>query len=164
MLKDGEYPRNTDADGFPSRLREALDSYGSTSAVARAINRSEGAVRKWLRGQSEPGVSDLRTICDVTNTNIEWLVFGRGSRQGETGRQEFPSYLQEALPPIEFKLMDEVFVTAQIEVVIGGKHLTPEQGSSIVTTVYNMSRFTRHVDEESARRIADLPAELRRDE
>src|ERR1700742_1473728 len=106
MLKDGEYPRTTDPDGFPSRLREALDSYGSTSSVARAINRSEGAVRKWLRGQSEPSVSDLRAICELTHTNVEWLVFGRGSRQGDTGRQEFPAY--SPLPPIHVKLLDKV--------------------------------------------------------
>src|SRR5262245_7767563 len=100
MLKDGEYPRNTDPDGFPSRLREALDSYGSTSAFAKAINRSEGAVRKWLKGQSEPSVTDLRAICEITNSNVEWLVFGRGSRTGDIGRQELP--IDKTLPPADF--------------------------------------------------------------
>ena len=88
MLKGGEYPRSTDPDGFPSRLREAIESYGSTSGFARAINRSEGAVRKWLRGQSEPSVTDLRAICETTQSSIEWLVFGRGSRTGDISRQD----------------------------------------------------------------------------
>jgi transcriptional regulator with XRE-family HTH domain len=162
MLKDGEYPRNTDPDGFPSRLREALDSYGSTSSVARAINRSEGAVRKWLRGQSEPSVSDLRAICELTHTNIEWLVFGRGSRQGDTGRQEFPPYAP--LPPIHVKLLDKVVLAVDLKPVIGGRPVTPAQSSSIMASVYNMSRLTGEVDEEIARRIAELPGESRRDE
>ena len=40
------------------------------------------AIRKWLRGQSEPAVSDLRAICEVTQTNVEWLVMGRGDPAG----------------------------------------------------------------------------------
>jgi transcriptional regulator with XRE-family HTH domain len=161
MLKDGEYPRSTDPDGFPSRLREAMDSYGSTSAFARAINRSEGAVRKWLRGQSEPSVTDLRAICEITGSNVEWLVFGRGSRTGDIGRQELP--IDNALPPVDFDLMDEVMLAVKLEPNIAGKPITPAQCSSIIVLVYNMSRIARHVDAQSAQRIAALPGELRRD-
>ncbi len=39
-------------DGFPARLRQVINSYGSTSSLARTIERSEGALRKWLRGLS----------------------------------------------------------------------------------------------------------------
>ena len=157
MLKDGEYPRTTDADGFPSRLREAIDSYGSTSQFARAINRSEGAVRKWLKGQSEPSVSDLRTLCEVTGSNVEWLVFGRGSRTGDLSREVLP--IDTALPPADFDLMDEVFLAVEFEPVIAGRRVTPTQASSIAVSLYNLSRSTRHVDRQSAKRIAALTGE-----
>jgi len=162
MLKDGEYPRSTDADGFPTRLREALDSYGSTSSFARAINRSEGAVRKWLKGQSEPTVTDLRAVCELTGTNIEWLVFGRGSRTGDISREELP--IDKALPPADFDLMDEVLPAVKLEPIIGGRPVTHAQCSAIIVSVYNMSRIARHVDPQSAQRIAALPGELPRDE
>lgn len=156
MLKDGEYPRGTESDGFPDRLREAIDSYGSTSAFARAIDRSEGAVRKWLKGQSEPAVSDLRTICNLTGTNVEWLVFGRGSRQGDIGRQELP--IDNVPPPADFDLMDKVFAAVELEPILGGRRVTQHQCSSVVVTVYNMSR-TGGVDLRSAQRIASLAGE-----
>src|SRR5215472_1725238 len=66
--------------GFASRLRQVIDAYGSANSIAKAIERSEGAVRKWLRGESEPNVTDLRTLCEQTQTNIEWLVTGHGHR------------------------------------------------------------------------------------
>ena len=70
-----------ESSGFATRLREVIDAYGSASGLAKAIERSEGAVRKWLRGESEPNVTDLRAVCEQTGTSIEWLVTGRGQRQ-----------------------------------------------------------------------------------
>jgi hypothetical protein len=70
------------SDGFPARLRYVVSSYGSANALAGAIQRSEGAIRKWLRGTSEPTVSDVRAICEATKTNVEWLVTGRGDPKG----------------------------------------------------------------------------------
>jgi transcriptional regulator with XRE-family HTH domain len=63
-------------EGLPERLRLTITSYGSVSATATAIKRSEGALRKWIRGTSEPSASDLRSICELTGTRIEWLLFG----------------------------------------------------------------------------------------
>jgi len=77
-----DYPTLDGSDGFPARLRYVVDSYGSANALAGAIQRSEGALRKWLRGTSEPTVSDVRAICEATNTNVEWLVTGRGDPKG----------------------------------------------------------------------------------
>lgn len=63
-------------EGLPERLRLTIASYGTVSATAAAIDRSEGALRKWIRGVSEPNASDLRAICELTGTRIDWLVFG----------------------------------------------------------------------------------------
>jgi transcriptional regulator with XRE-family HTH domain len=158
MLKDSKYTAPGESDGFASRLRQVVDSYGSTSAIARVINRSEGAVRKWLRGQSEPNVSDLRAICDTTGTSVEWLVMGRGDRQGITGvREPHTPYGEEpALPPLNYKLMDDVVATIRLEPKIAGTAVTPGKCSSILTTVYNMSRATRQVDAEGAERVIGL--------
>ena len=63
-------------EGLPERLRLTIESYGAVSAAATAIKRSEGALRKWIRGTSEPSASDLRSICELTGTQINWLIFG----------------------------------------------------------------------------------------
>ena len=66
------------------RLRSVIDAHGGASSLARVIARSEGAVRKWLRAESEPNVTDLRAICEATSTSIAWLVGGSGERSGVT--------------------------------------------------------------------------------
>ena len=157
MLKDGKYPLAHEEDGFAARLRQVVDSYGSTSAMSRAINRSEGAVRKWLRGQSEPSVSDLRAICALTGTSVEWLVMGRGDREGILGVREPTPIADDApLPPLNYKLMDNVVSAVGLEPRIAGTPITAEKCSSILTTVYNMSLRTRHVDPEGAARVVGL--------
>jgi transcriptional regulator with XRE-family HTH domain len=81
-------------EGLAERLRLTIASYGTVTATASAINRSEGALRKWIRGASEPNASDLRAICELTGTRIDWLIFGENSTPqsppeiGETGGTE----------------------------------------------------------------------------
>ncbi len=165
MLKTGESVTPPPPDGFPGRLRQVLDSYGSTSSLARAIDRSEGAVRKWLRGQSEPNVSDLRAICEATATSVEWLVMGPADQAAEGGpnfgvrERQGPLGAQAELPPLNYKLMDEVVRTVRNESpVLLGDQVVPEKQSSVLTTVYNMSRRTRMVDPEEVSRIVGLMA------
>jgi len=158
MQEDKDYAPPPTPDGFPVRLRQVIDSYGSTSALARTIDRSEGAIRKWLRGQSEPAVSDLRAICDATNTSVEWLVMGRGMQKGSATRSP-PGTAggeEEQLGKLDFSLMDDVVGTVGLETTIDGAPLAREKCSTILTLVYNMSIATRRVDRESAQRAVGL--------
>jgi transcriptional regulator with XRE-family HTH domain len=132
--------------------------------LARTIDRSEGAVRKWLRGLSEPNVTDLRAICEETHTSVEWLVMGRGERRSvvendpNVGESPTP-YGEPELPPLNYKLMDQVVKTLRDESpVLLGNEVVPEKQSSVLTTVYNMSRRTRAVDREEVSRIVGLMA------
>lgn len=158
MLQDGKPAPSAEPDGFPARLRQVLASYGSTSALARSIERSEGAVRKWLRGQSEPGVSDLRAICEATHTNIEWLVMGRGEQRGLAVRDSGASGSgdDEPLGKLNYKLMEDVVLTIRLEPRVMAAAISPQKCSDLITTVYNLSRAKRRVDPEEAERIAAL--------
>jgi hypothetical protein len=84
-------------EGLPERLRLTILSYGSVNATATAMKRSEGALRKWIRGTSEPNASDLRSICELTGTHVNWLLYGENaplspavdaSAQSTTGEHE----------------------------------------------------------------------------
>ncbi len=165
MLKTGESTDLDPSDGFPARLRQVINSYGNTSSLAREIERSEGALRKWLRGLSEPNVSDLRAICEVTQTSVEWLVMGRGQRQESFG-DSGPGVAESRgaagaaeLPPLSYKLMDAVVRSIREESpILLGNEVPPEKQSSVISTVYNMSRRTRIVDAEEVSRIVGLTA------
>lgn len=167
MLKTGESITLSTPDGFAARLRQVLSSYGSTSSLARTMERSEGALRKWLRGLSEPNVTDLRAICEITGTSVEWLVMGRGPQkdpmaggQGDSGlavRDEAGGPGTEPLPPLNYRLMDEVVRSVRRESdVLLGNQSPAEKQSSVLTTVYNMSRRTRVVDSEEVARVVGL--------
>ena len=166
MLKTGESTDLNPPDGFPARLRQVIDSYGNTSTLAREIERSEGALRKWLRGLSEPNVSDLRAICEVTHTSVEWLVMGRGQRQenfGDSGQGtgqgigESRGAATIELPPLNYKLMDQVVRSIREESpILLGNEVPPEKQSSVISTVYNLARRRRIVDAEEVSRIVGL--------
>jgi transcriptional regulator with XRE-family HTH domain len=165
MLKTGESSDLNTPDGFPGRLRQVLDSYGSTSSLARAIDRSEGALRKWLRGQSEPNVSDLRAICEVSGTRVEWLVMGWGERRSAgdpglgVGETPGPLGANAELPPLNYKLMDDVVRCIRRESpVLLGNEVQPEKQSTVLASVYNMSRRARTVDSEEVSRLVGLAA------
>jgi transcriptional regulator with XRE-family HTH domain len=66
-------------EGLADRLRLMIKSYGSVSMTATAISKSEAALRSWLSGDSEPKASDLRSLCEVTGTPINWLLYGTRS-------------------------------------------------------------------------------------
>lgn len=67
-------PRRT--EGLSARLRQVVKPYGTVSSLASAIGRSEGAVRKWLRGAAEPNATDLRLLSTATGVSVEWMIFG----------------------------------------------------------------------------------------
>src|SRR5689334_18614235 len=78
-------------DGLSERLRLTIASYGTVSATAAAIKRSEGALRKWIRGTSEPSASDLRSICELTGMHINWLLYGNNGPPSPDSRASVPS-------------------------------------------------------------------------
>ena len=74
--------REGQENSFAARLNEVIGVHGGASGLAKAIERSDGC-RNWLRGGSEPNVTDLRAVCDQTGTSIEWLVTGQGYREAQ---------------------------------------------------------------------------------
>jgi len=77
-MKNGqEHSPHERTEGLAARLRQTIEGYGRVTAAASAIGRSEGALRKWMRGESEPNASDLRRLAELTGVSVEWLVFGQ---------------------------------------------------------------------------------------
>lgn len=77
---------------FVNRLRVVVESADSVSWLAREIQRSEGAIRKWLTGESEPNATDIRLICEKTKTSVEWLVSGAGTKSASAVAEALASY------------------------------------------------------------------------
>lgn len=144
--------------GFAGRLRQVIDAYGSANSIAKIIERSEGAVRKWLRGESEPNVTDLRALCEQTHTSIEWLVTGRGRREAIPTLQETPppAYANEPDKPLNYTLLEAIMDAIDVEVRSQGLALPSPKRSMLVVTLYDMFQGSGKVDAEAVSRLVKL--------
>ncbi|MGH8180407.1 MAG: hypothetical protein ACRETR_05450 [Steroidobacteraceae bacterium] len=142
-----------------------IKAHGSASGLAKAIARSEGAVRKWLRGESEPNVTDLRTLCEVTQTRIEWLVTGEGPRPmqpemdaGGTVREiPSPRYLHH--PPhaaLDLPLLEAVMAAIDEQLRATGLDLSAAKRSALIAAAYDLARERDAVDVEAIARLVRL--------
>jgi DNA-binding phage protein len=136
-------------EGFASRLRSVIDAHGGASALARVIARSEGAVRKWLRAESEPNVTDLRAICAATATDIAWLVSGtsepaRGASAPLDGASADCALLETLLLRVDAELAKAHLVLAST------------QRSALIVTLYHLFRDKQSIDPEALTRLVRL--------
>lgn len=137
--------------GFALRLRQVIDAYGSANSIAKTIERSEGAVRKWLRGESEPNVTDLRTLCEQTQTNIDWLVTGHGRRDAvHTGPAA------SVAVPLSVTLLQSIIDAVESEVQKDELNLTAAKRSMLVATLYGLFQDSQKIDGEAVSRLVRL--------
>lgn len=144
--------------GFAGRLRHVVDAYGSANSLAKAIDRSEGAVRKWLRGESEPNVTDLRTLCDHTNTNIEWLVSGRGSRDSSQQLTQPSAAAPETRAPgtLNHGLLEAIIAALELQMSSCELPLGADKRAMLVVTLYELFRDAQRVEPEAVARLIKL--------
>lgn len=91
-LSDDKLPSSDEKLGsFADRLRETIGGQ-SVRSFAAACNLSDGVIRQYLAGKSEPGLEALLKIAYVGNVNIEWLASGNGEKNRET----FSTFLKGA--------------------------------------------------------------------
>lgn len=145
--------------GFATRLREVIDAYGSASGLAKAIQRSEGAVRKWLRGESEPNVTDLRSVCEQTGTSIEWLATGLGQREAQAqlvrDGASLP-YQASVRAQVNVQLLEGILLAVQEELRSAALELSPEKQAMLVATLYDLCQERKEVDREAVVRLIKL--------
>jgi transcriptional regulator with XRE-family HTH domain len=146
-MKTGRHERQ-EAGGFAARLRQVLKGHGSASGLAKAIERSEGAVRKWLRGESEPNVTDLRAICHATQTRIHWLVTGEGPREMQAESEDASA--------LDLPLLEAVIGAADAQLRAAGLDLSPPRRSALIAAAYDLARGRNAVDADAVARLVRL--------
>ena len=147
---------NPAASSFAARLRSVTQNHGGASALARVIQRSEGAVRKWLRGESEPNVSDLRAICLATATDVGWLVTGDGECEALALRDSAPRYANNHDLPPDYALLHEIMDSVERELASVALELPATKRSAIVVTLYQLFRAGKTIDAQAVTRLVSL--------
>jgi transcriptional regulator with XRE-family HTH domain len=147
-------------DEFPARLRQVVDAYGSVTSLAKAIDRSDGAVRKWLRGVSEPNVSDLRALCSLTGANADWLVMGRGESGLPVHSVREPLSILPARVPssMNYSLLETIMDTVDTELHSNGVAIASTKRSAMVVTLYSLFKESEVIDRDAVTRLIKLAA------
>lgn len=120
-------------------------------------------MRKWLRAESEPNVTDLRTLCHITRTRIEWLVTGEGAQQmpaesasGQATGEGAPPYCRSPHGALDLPLLEAAITSADEQLRAAGLELPPAKRSALIAAAYDLARDRGAVDAEAVARLVRL--------
>lgn len=72
-------PSNT----FAERIKLLIQRVGSATEIARMCGFSEGVVRSWRDGNTDPSRARCVTLARTLGISLVWLVAGEGAVQGD---------------------------------------------------------------------------------
>lgn len=146
---------------FVERLLDTARTFGSLNALAKASGVSEGALRKWTTGQSEPTRDRLVAIARTAGVNVAWLATGNGPRDragaGEVPLLEGYVRLGECFQGEGPALPDVAFSTTWIE-----RH-APEGAENLGMAVMPDDSMIPHLPAGTLLVVQDTKKQVRRD-
>jgi hypothetical protein len=77
---------NTTSQGagtFADRIKVLIQRVGSVTEIARMCGFSEGVVRSWRDGNTDPSRARCVTLAKTLGISLVWLVAGEGSIQAD---------------------------------------------------------------------------------
>jgi DNA-binding transcriptional regulator YdaS (Cro superfamily) len=74
---------------FASRIKLLIARVGSATEIARMCGFSEGVVRSWRDGNTDPSRARCVTLARTLGISLVWLVAGEGSPQIDPGQPSF---------------------------------------------------------------------------
>lgn len=66
-------------DGFAARIHVLIQTYGGVSRIAQLCGFSEGVVRSWRDGRSDPSRARCIALAKGLGVSLVWLMAGDGS-------------------------------------------------------------------------------------
>ncbi|MEO8809534.1 MAG: helix-turn-helix transcriptional regulator [Rhodanobacter sp.] len=76
----------TPAGSFADRIRVLIQRVGSATEIARMCGFSEGVVRSWRDGNTDPSRARCVTLARTLGISLVWLVAGEGVIQVDPGK------------------------------------------------------------------------------
>ncbi|MEO9239565.1 MAG: helix-turn-helix transcriptional regulator [Jatrophihabitantaceae bacterium] len=71
------------ASSFSERIKLLIQRVGSATEIARMCGFSEGVVRSWRDGNTDPSRARCVTLARTLGISLVWLVAGEGALQGD---------------------------------------------------------------------------------
>ncbi len=77
-------PQPASTNTFSERIKLLIKRVGSATEIARMCGFSEGVVRSWRDGNTDPSRARCVTLARTLGISLVWLVAGEGAIQGDT--------------------------------------------------------------------------------
>jgi transcriptional regulator with XRE-family HTH domain len=135
--------------GLAMRIRLLIAREGSASTLARRCGCSEGTVRSWRDGHSDPSRERCVTLARALNISLQWLVTGEGpmhpesNERHDTAAESAPSLATTAAPITSVSAIDAQRLAATLKLLqsyicmVGGS-LNIEQRAEVVAELYGL--------------------------
>src|SRR5699024_248874 len=81
-------PRAMVDEGFTARIRLLIKKYGGVSRIARICGFSEGVVRSWRDGRSDPSRMRCLALARGLDISLLWLMTGNGPMLDDSDKHE----------------------------------------------------------------------------
>ena len=155
MARESYAAAETGADGakgLAMRMRLLIAREGGASALARRCDCSEGTVRSWRDGHSDPSRARCVTLARVLNISLLWLVTGEGpmhpqinERHDDASAEPAPALAATTVVPatlsargIDAQRLASALKLLQSYICLIGGSLNIEQRAEVVAELYGL--------------------------
>lgn len=138
---------------FAERIKLLIQRVGSATEIARMCGFSEGVVRSWRDGNTDPSRARCVTLAKTLGISLVWLVAGEGTLQidpAQSGANE--QYNSEKVVPphsrsgavlensqaVDPQRLDTAVRILQSELSLADSHLALSEHTDLLTQLYEM--------------------------
>lgn len=123
-------PRAMANDGFTTRIRELTKKYGGVSHIARTCGFSEGVVRSWRDGRSDPSRMRCMALAQGLGISLLWLMTGIGPMLDD------PDKHGETISMVDAHRLSAAMRLLQSTLECTGNHLPVESRAELLSEYY----------------------------
>lgn len=146
----------SDSNTFAARIKVLIQRVGSVTAIARMCGFSEGVVRSWRDGNTDPSRARCVTLARTLGISLVWLVAGEGGLQTDSTKAGFEeqrssekitprrssSHVQEggmsAVDVIDTQRLNAALHILQAELNLAHSALSLPENSDLIASLYEI--------------------------
>ncbi|MFC5436716.1 multiprotein-bridging factor 1 family protein [Rhodanobacter umsongensis] len=150
------------AGSFAERINLLIQRVGSATEIARKCGFSEGVVRSWRDGNTDPSRARCVTLARTLGISLVWLVAGEGALQADPGARNLDDqYNSEKMTPhrarpddkppastaVDAQRLNAAMRILQSELSLAGSQLSLSDNTDLLTQLYEiLAPGGSHVD------------------